>query len=113
MNPQTGVQHPVRKSYDRNDSDFYEAGMVSAKMYTYEDIERALKNFIELKYGAGSSPIDPAGGAVVVDTLTKQAVTISKKFKDPLNFEGWGSGLVASGEELKDQMTTVSSKMDL
>ena len=107
MNPQTGVQHPVRKSYDRNDSDFYEAGMVSAKMYTYEDIERALKNFIELKYGAGSSPIDPAGGAVVVDTLTKQAVTISKKFKDPLNFEGWGSGLVASGEELKDQMTTV------
>ena len=26
---------------------------------------------------------------------------------DPLNFEGWGSGLVASGEELKDQMTTV------
>ena len=107
MNPQTGVQHPVRKSYDRNDSDFYEAGMVSAKMYTYEDIERALKNFIELRYGAGSSPIDPAGGTVVVDTLTKQAVTISRKFKDPLNFEGWGSGLVASGEELKDQMTTV------
>lgn len=107
MNPQTGVQHPVRKSYDRNDSDFYEAGMVSAKMYTYEDIERALKNFIELKYGAGSSPINPAGGTVVVDTLTKQAVTISRKFKDPLNFEGWGSGLVASGEELKDQMTTV------
>lgn len=107
MNPQTGVQHPVRKSYDRNDSDFYEAGMVSAKMYTYEDIERALKNFIELRYGVGSSPIDPAGGTVVVDTLTKQAVTISRKFKDPLNFEGWGSGLVASGEELKDQMTTV------
>ena len=107
MNPQTGVQHPVRKSYDRNDSDFYEAGMVSAKMYTYEDIERALKNFIELKYGAGSSPIDPAGGTAVVDTLTKQGVTISKKFKDPLNFEGWGSGLVASGEELKDQMTAV------
>ena len=107
MNPQTGVQHPVRKSYDRNDSDFYEAGMVSAKMYTYEDIERALKNFIELRYGAGSSPINPAGGTVVVDTLTKQAVTISRKFKDPLNFEGWGSGLVASGEELKDQMTTV------
>lgn len=107
MNPQTGVQHPVRKSYDRNDPDFYTTSLVSAKMYTYEDIERALKNFIELKYGAGSSPIDPAGGTVVVDTLTKQAVTISRKFKDPLNFEGWGSGLVASGEELKDQMTTV------
>ena len=107
MNPQTGVQHPVRKSYDRNDSDFYEAGMVSAKMYTYAEVERYLKNHIELRYGAGSSPIDPAGGTVVVDTLTKQAVTISRKFKDPLNFEGWGSGLVASGEELKDQMTTV------
>lgn len=107
MNPQTGVQHPVRKSYDRNDPDFYETGMVSAKMYTYAEVERYLKNYIELRYGAGSSPIDPAGGTVVVDTLTKQAVTISKKFKDPLNFEGWGSGLVASGEELKDQMTTV------
>ena len=107
MNPQTGVQHPVRKSYDRNDSDFYEAGMVSAKMYTYAEVERYLKNHIELRYGAGSSPIDPAGGTVVVDTLTKQGVTISKKFKDPLNFEGWGSGLVASGEELKDQMTAV------
>lgn len=107
MNPQTGVQHPVRKSYDRNDPDFYETGMVSAKMYTYAEVERYLKNHIELRYGAGSSPIDPAGGTVVVDTLTKQGVTISKKFKDPLNFEGWGSGLVASGEELKDQMTTV------
>ena len=107
MNPQTGVQHPVRKSYDRNDSDFYEAGMVSAKMYTYAEVERYLKNHIELRYGAGSSPIDPAGGTAVVDTLTKQGVTISKKFKDPLNFEGWGSGLVASGEELKDQMTAV------
>ena len=74
MNPQTGVQHPVRKSYDRNDSDFYEAGMVSAKMYTYAEVERYLKNHIELRYGAGSSPIDPAGGTVVVDTLTKQAV---------------------------------------
>ena len=107
MNPQTGVQHPVRKSYDRNDPDFYETGMVSAKMYTYAEVERYLKNHIELRYGAGSSPIDPAGGTVVVDTLTKQGVTISKKFKDPLNFEGWGSGLVASGEELKDQMTAV------
>lgn len=107
MNPQTGVQHPVRKSYDRNDPDFYETGMVSAKMYTYAEVERYLKNYIESRYGAGSSPIDPAGGTAVVDTLTKQAVTISKKFKDPLNFEGWGSGLVASGEELKDQMTTV------
>lgn len=107
MNPQTGVQHPVRKSYDRNDPDFYETGMVSAKMYTYAEVERYLKNYIELRYGAGSSPIDPAGGTVVVDTLTKQGVTISKKFKDPLNFEGWGSGLVASGEELKDQMTAV------
>lgn len=107
MNPQTGVQHPVRKSYDRNDSDFYEAGMVSAKMYTYAEVEKYLQNYIESRYGAGSSPINPAGGTVVVDTLTKQAVTISRKFKDPLNFEGWGSGLVASGEELKDQMTTV------
>lgn len=107
MNPQTGVQHPVRKSYDRNDPDFYETGMVSAKMYTYAEVERYLKNHIELRYGAGSSPIDPAGGTVVVDTLTKQGVTISRKFKDPLNFEGWGSGLVASGEELKDQMTAV------
>lgn len=107
MNPQTGVQHPVRKSYDRNDPDFYETGMVSAKMYTYAEVERYLKNYIESRYGAGSSPIDPAGGTAVVDTLTKQGVTISKKFKDPLNFEGWGSGLVASGEELKDQMTTV------
>lgn len=107
MNPQTGVQHPVRKSYDRNDPDFYETGMVSAKMYTYAEVERYLKNHIELRYGAGSSPIDPAGGTAVVDTLTKQGVTISKKFKDPLNFEGWGSGLVASGEELKDQMTAV------
>lgn len=107
MNPQTGVQHPVRKSYDRNDPDFYEPGIVSAKMYTYVEVERYLKNYIESRYGAGSSPIDPAGGTVVVDTLTKQAVTISRKFKDPLNFEGWGSGLVASGEELKDQMTTV------
>lgn len=107
MNPQTGVQHPVRKSYDRNDPDFYETGMVSAKMYTYAEVERYLKNYIESRYGAGSSPIDPAGGTAVVDTLTKQGVTISKKFKDPLNFEGWGSGLVASGEELKDQMTAV------
>lgn len=107
MNPQTGVQHSVRKSYDRNDPDFYETGMVSAKMYTYAEVERYLKNHIELRYGAGSSPIDPAGGTVVVDTLTKQGVTISRKFKDPLNFEGWGSGLVASGEELKDQMTAV------
>lgn len=107
MNPQTGVQHSVRKSYDRNDPDFYETGMVSAKMYTYAEVERYLKNYIESRYGAGSSPIDPAGGTVVVDTLTKQAVTISRKFKDPLNFEGWGSGLVASGEELKDQMTAV------
>ena len=107
MNPQTGVQHPVRKSYDRNDPDFYETGMVSAKMYTYAEVERYLKNYIESRYGAGSSPIDPAGGTVIVDTLTKQGVTISKKFKDPLNFEGWGSGLVASGEELKDQMTAV------
>ena len=107
MNPQTGVQHPVRKSYDQNDPDFYETGMVSAKMYTYAEVERYLKNYIESRYGAGSSPIDPAGGTAVVDTLTKQGVTISKKFKDPLNFEGWGSGLVASGEELKDQMTAV------
>lgn len=107
MNPQTGVQHPVRKSYDRNDSDFYTTSLVSAKMYTYAEVERYLKNYIESRYGAGSSPIDPAGGTAVVDTLTKQGVTISKKFKDPLNFEGWGSGLVASGEELKDQMTTV------
>lgn len=107
MNPQTGVQHPVRKSYDRNDPDFYETGMVSAKMYTYAEVERYLKNYIESRYGAGSSPIDSAGGTAVVDTLTKQGVTISKKFKDPLNFEGWGSGLVASGEELKDQMTAV------
>ena len=107
MNPQTGVQHPVRKSYDRNDPDFYTTSLVSAKMYTYAEVEGYLKNHIELRYGADSSPIDPAGGTVIVDTLTKQGVTISKKFKDPLNFEGWGSGLVASGEELKDQMTTV------
>lgn len=107
MNPQTGVQHPVRKSYDRNDPDFYTTSLVSAKMYTYAEVEGYLKNHIELRYGADSSPIDPAGGTVVVDTLTKQGVTISKKFKDPLNFEGWGSGLVASGEELKDQMTAV------
>lgn len=107
MNPQTGVQHPVRKSYDRNDPDFYTTSLVSAKMYTYDTVESYLKNYIESRYGAGSSPIDPAGGTAVVDTLTKQGVTISKKFKDPLNFEGWGSGLVASGEELKDQMTTV------
>lgn len=107
MNPQTGVQHPVRKSYDRNDPDFYTTSLVSAKMYTYAEVEGYLKKHIELRYGADSSPIDPAGGTVIVDTLTKQGVTISKKFKDPLNFEGWGSGLVASGEELKDQMTTV------
>ena len=107
MNPQTGVQHPVRKSYDRNDPDFYTTSLVSAKMYTYAEVEGYLKNHIELRYGADSSPIDPAGGTVIVDTLTKQGVTISKKFKDPLNFEGWGSGLVASGEELKDQMTAV------
>lgn len=107
MNPQTGVQHPVRKSYDRNAPDFYTTSLVSAKMYTYAEVEGYLKNHIELRYGADSSPIDPAGGTVIVDTLTKQGVTISKKFKDPLNFEGWGSGLVASGEELKDQMTAV------
>lgn len=107
MNPQTGVKTIVRKSYDKNDHGYNEVTTVPAKMYTYENVEFALKNFIESRYGAGTSPIDPAGGTAVVDTLTKQGVTISRKFKDPLNFEGWATGLVASGDGLKDQMTTV------